>query len=32
MARSIQEAAQAQFGATVKAFRSFGRIRRARII
>ena len=27
---AIQEAAQAQFGSTVKAFRSFGRIRRAR--
>lgn len=27
---AIQEAAQAQFGSTVRAFRSFGRIRRAR--
>jgi hypothetical protein len=27
---AIQEAAQAQFGSTIKAFRSFGRIRRAR--
>jgi hypothetical protein len=27
---AIQEAARAQFGSTVKAFRSFGRIRRAR--
>jgi hypothetical protein len=27
---AIQEAAQAQFGSAVKAFRSFGRIRRAR--
>jgi hypothetical protein len=27
---AIQEAAQAQFGSTVKAFRSFGRIRRSR--
>lgn len=27
---AVQEAAQAQFGSTVRAFRSFGRIRRAR--
>jgi len=27
---AIQEAAQAQFGSTVRAFKSFGRIRRAR--
>ena len=27
---AIQEAARAQFGSTLKAFRSFGRIRRAR--